>query len=204
MDFWHGGCSFLDPNTEIANPDCVASNAARLDWLKNSPPGTVIVSNAVINMYRYVGLKSQDQTVFPSEGRQVESDLTENLSGLVNQLQDLGNNVILVDPLPSFSFEETYWPVEGCGILSLALNSCQIQVPRVLIDEQQEVVRDVLDTTAARTGAGILDLNEEFCNESICSNSLGGILRYQDRSHISVDEGQRLGPLFTQKILSMS
>jgi hypothetical protein len=108
--------------------------------------------------------------------------------------------VILVDPLPSFSFEETYWPVEGCGILSLTLNDCQIQVPRAVIDEQQEVVRDVLAETATRTGARVLDLNAEFCNELICSNSLGGILRYQDRSHISVDEGQRLGPQFTEKI----
>lgn len=92
---------------------------------------------------------------------------------------------------------------DRCGILSLALNSCQIQVPQALIGEQQEVVRDALETTPVLTGAGILDLNEEFCNESICSNSLGCITRYQDRSHISVDESLRLGPLFTEKISSM-
>jgi len=164
----HGGCPFLGLNSEIANPACVASNTALLDWLKDFPPGTVIIPNAVVNMYSYVGLESQDQIVFPKEGRHVESDLAESLSGLVNQLQSFGNNVILVNPVLSFNFEETYWPVEGCGILSLAFNVCRIQVRRILIDKQQEVVSDVLDTIATQTGAEILDLNEEFCNELIC------------------------------------
>lgn len=194
------GCPFLGFESQTASSSCAESNEALLGWLENSPPGTVVISNAAVNMYRYVGLESQNEIYFPKEGRQFQSELTNNLSVLVAQIQEFGNTVILVNPLPSFNFEDTYWPVEGCGILSLALSDCRIQVSREFIDRQQEVVEDVLLAVSEQTHASVLDLNSEYCNEDFCSNSWDGDLRYQDRSHISTQEASRLGPQFFKHI----
>ena len=128
--------------------------------------------------------------------------MSSGLENVVEILSSAGQEVMLVQSVPTFSQPDSYWAWEGCGLISLAVWSCDHSEDLATIDAQQDEVRRIFQGVAQTGGVSLIDLRSEFCDDEVCSNSREGELVYQDRTHIAVAESLRLAHMFAEKLLT--
>lgn len=197
-----GACAYLPDVVEPGLEHCREYVDASLSWLKDSEPGTVVIAMADS---RWTDPSSD--YFFPDGRSIVETGeklriLESGLTKVVNTLESAGQEVLIVQAVPTFWKPGTYWTWEGCGALPLSLWNCESEYSFDLIDLQQKDSRNIVNLVAKSTAANVLDLRDEYCSSLVCSNSRNGELVYKDRTHITVKEAERLTPRFAEALKS--
>ncbi len=108
------------------------------------------------------------------------------------QLKQEGVKVVLVMDVP----EMGHFVPEALAKAKLEGTSSDIAPPLSYIAERQALARSVLEKSAAKYDAMIVDPLPSFCDNDRCHASRGGVPLYIDADHITASAAKRLGYLF--------
>jgi hypothetical protein len=120
------------------------------------------------------------------------------MTGTVNELQALGLQVLLVQPVPHFIREPYDLHYDECSLWRILGEGCEVQMPQSFADRMQGNWRQAVVRAGAATGATILDLRSHFCPGQLCSTMIEGVNLYADAVHISIAKSEQLIPDFTE------
>lgn len=193
------GCPFVDVYMELESSvkwwhsdECRAYVEDRLAWLKRQRPGTVVISNDD-SYWRQdgfaIGLEPNALSARPADRL---SAFKSALTKTVKEIQMAGHEVVLVQTIPHFS-----WSPSQCSMSAVWEGDCRSQMP---VPRAAMSTRGITAGIASREGARLIDLQELLCPSGICLTEMGGIVRYRDGGHLSVEESRSLGEVFKQAI----
>ncbi len=197
------GCPFIDTYMELesgaswwSSSDCRAYVDDRLAWLKQQPPGTVVISNDD-SYWRQegfaIGVDPNALTTDPDDRLRI---YREALTKTVDAIESTGHHVVLVQTIPHFS-----WSPATCTMWEVWTGDCATSSP---IPVEAKGVRDIVDSVAKATNAGVIDLQAYLCPDGTCRTEADGVVRYRDGGHLSVPASQALGDIFEGAIARSS
>lgn len=189
--------------------ECLEFNNHILDWLATQNRGTVLLG--FTDNY----LMAKDFSIESIDGKQVSvpadgiSVLTEALTLTAKHIASLGYEVILIDPIPSFSNPEAHemmWRtmIGDCSLRTVTLNggSC---IPAVLssdyVDRKQGAVWTAVQGAARSARVSTFDTREAICPKGKeCSTIKDGTWMYRDAVHLSVEGSLLLKDRFVRAL----
>lgn len=200
------GCSYIRGESVITDRDwrgrCNRYPVEVQDYLLAAADGVVVIANAYGDFRD--GFPGDRSMQIDVSGRPSETTLFSRLSDTVQPLQEAGHEVLLVQTVPHWGLDRSPdW--QACTTLKLLADGCQKKMPIAEVSERQGAVAHVVDEVATSTTAGLLDLTEEICPDSMCSAvSADGMVRYRDDVHITVNQSRALAPNFESAIARVS
>ncbi|MBU6348275.1 MAG: acyltransferase [Actinomycetales bacterium] len=205
------GCPFLlepyaQPDRNVlldgGYADCSSFALENYSWLKSQPKGLVVISNtdlyANIPSFRVVGNRSPAT----SSENQYFYLLGKSIKTLVKD----GFKVAVISGPIHFdsrmeNFPEKYdWEPSECTLLSQISNSCDVTMPLAKVKNFQGKYWNSLRDITLSSGATLIDLSLEFCDEKSCSSQANGLQIYRDGRHTTYDADLTLIPRFTSEI----
>jgi peptidoglycan/LPS O-acetylase OafA/YrhL len=137
--------------------------------------------------------------VDPLSEMNISADYLEAvLTTTVNELQAMGLEVLLVQPVPHFIREPYDLHYDECSLWRILGEGCEVQMPQAFADRMQGNWRQAVVRAGAATDATILDLRSQFCPDQMCSTMIEGVNLYADAVHVSVAKSEQLIPEFTE------
>jgi hypothetical protein len=132
------------------------------------------------------------------------SYLESVITTTVRELQDMGNEVLLVMTVPHFSMTPYQLDYGRCSVWAILGDGCTQTMPQEVTDRAQGNLRTAIANASARTDAGVLDLRDYFCPNSMCASRQGELVLYADAGHVSVAASEALVDRFAQRISESS
>jgi peptidoglycan/LPS O-acetylase OafA/YrhL len=205
VKIWNGVLCIPFNGMLVTNPAEYADRSQCSDYqefidarLKESPPGTVIVSFSDITQHLdRVSYTLNDGTVASGsqdKGRILEVPLTD----YIQQLQSWGHHTVIAYPIPNFRSVGPGYSPRLCALWELLEDTCGPKVDRADMLTLQREARDSVTRAAATTGSATLDLFDRYCTVDTCSPSRDRLLVYLDDTHITKAESLSLAPLFAE------
>ena len=194
-------CPFYDVylySTAAPKSPCRKFVQKTLTWLKQQPPGTVILSSSSVYWNSKVFSAGVTPDSLTSDLAAKRANLQAGLFSTVEQLQASGHRVVLVQDVPYFVSPYASDPRQFSVPQISSGENLGSQMPQAIADSNQRAARDAMNAVGVSTGATVLDLREYFCPEGICMTQIGDTYLYRDDGHISVGAAQGLSPLFTR------
>lgn len=194
-------CPFYDVylySTAAPKSPCRKFVQKTLTWLKQQPPGTVILSSSSVYWNSKVFSAGVTPDSLTSDLAAKRANLQAGLLSTVEQLQASGHRVVLVQDVPYFVSPYASDPRQFSVPQISSGENLGSQMPQAIADSNQRAARDATNAVGVATGATVLDLREYFCPEGICMTQIGDTYLYRDDGHISVGAAQGLSPLFTR------
>ena len=189
------GFRLLDKDGEDYFSWCPSYREFLFDYLDRVAPGSVVMGFTDFPSWfddRYYSYR--DATMV--SGTEMKADLLARaLEDTVTSLQSRGHDVALTQAIPQFQRPKFFLP-EECHVFELLDDRCGVVVPREDTVSIQQPNRDAIFQVAERTGAVVLDLQDVFCDEKLCSPSNDGYLLYRDDTHISAETSRSLTSTF--------
>jgi peptidoglycan/LPS O-acetylase OafA/YrhL len=180
--FVQRSCQFGD--LPSPRPYCTVLRERQLRQLRAAPPATVIV--AQIN-------------VPTAAAGSRNTDGVAALAAALQQLQDVGHQLLVVERIPHFSGNYR-WNPDRCLLTQLLAGSCGPTLPREAADRQP--ARRLLREAAAAVNAELIDLTPLICPDDQCRPLLNGERRYADGSHLTRAFAATLAPAFVSALQS--
>ncbi|MDA9863354.1 acyltransferase [bacterium] len=184
-------CAFVDTEAPHVNfplsERCAIYYANTMDWLSRQPPGVVMIATSGAQF-------SSDSQI---------SSYSMGLKATVTELQDWGHSVLIVQPIPRVPLAASFglpWDPRGCSMPSFLTNNCGIQWPLEESAASQQPIWDANHSIALETGATLLDLTPDLCDQEICSTNAGDSWVYRDFNHLTPDASERLAENFATAI----
>jgi peptidoglycan/LPS O-acetylase OafA/YrhL len=213
----YGGCPFADVYlSQVAlaaegSPGCQQFVEDRLQWLEASPAGLVVIANAEFYFRdpAYAAGPSPSSASIDAASK-VESYAT-GLESVVTRLQRAGHKVLIVQPIPNFRLDSDQeslnrWSGVGdCPMIRVLTGSCAMSAPEPLsaIAARQQPVWTATADVAARTGAGLLDVQSLLCPNGECPVQQGDVVMYREYLHLTVQGVRTLIPAFSRAMESL-
>ena len=195
------GCPFIDTkftqsafNKEQAKA-CRAYISDSLDWLDAQPPSTVVLSSSD-RIWVTPGFTLQPSGLKGNspEGTNI---LDEALTKTVKRIQEAGHTVVLVQVVPHWTGKgRAEWDPSACTTIDIVNERCQQSMPVEEALASHAASRNAIETTAAETGAIVVDLMERMCPAGVCSTRQGDLFVYRDATHITPEMSALLAPDF--------
>ena len=198
-------CPFFDVYVErVSRPDpffepCRTYYQATLEWLRQQPPGLVVISNSdevFLDHDVRLGLGRDTLTADPAEKTKARVD---GLTATVSALQEAGHDMLLVQTVPHFVGDYAYEP-DLCSAASIDSGTCGVSMPRVVAEETQWLPHEALAEVGEITDSVVLDLWDVLCDGDVCSTRADRMVLYRDSFHISVPASKSLAPVFERVI----
>jgi len=196
-------CPFYDVHffsTAAPHSPCRQFVQKTLGWLKQQPPGIVIVSASSVYWNSKVfsaGLTANEMTN-DLEAKRV--NLQAGLTSTVKQLEATGHRVVLVQDVPYFASPYASDPHQFSALQIASGQDLGTQMPLDFANKNQQAARTAIAAVARDTGASVLDLREYFCPDNLCRTEFGDTYLYRDDGHISVGATQQLTPYFLKAL----
>jgi peptidoglycan/LPS O-acetylase OafA/YrhL len=195
------GCPFFDVDLMPdggSQPGCRELVRSTLAWLRDQPPGLVVMSMATD---RYVDdRRHPDFPVWtvrdPLTGSVVTQPAAkariyeEALARSIRSVEATGSRVLLVRAIPHF----TGWDPRACPLVRTFSNGCGVTVSLSSMDGEQSLTRAAEAQAIAVTGVATVDLRGLLCPGGRCATNEGERWVYRDGTHLSVPESGRLTP----------
>ncbi|CAB4898097.1 MAG: acyltransferase family protein [Actinobacteria bacterium] len=196
-------CPFYDTNfysTAAPRSPCRQFVQETLRWLKQQPPGIVIVSASSVYWNSKVFSAGPSKDAMTNELQAKRVNLQAGLASTVKQLEAAGHRVVLVQDVPYFANPYAADPHQFSALQIASGSDLGSQMPRVVADKNQQAARSAISQVALETRASVLDLREFFCPENLCRTQFGDTYLYRDDGHISVGAAQQLTPYFLKEL----
>lgn len=171
-----------------------------LAWLTTARPGIVFISG--LDQYWWdphlgAAIANEPRKTDPGS----KATLFEKaLTATVQQLQDAGHKVVIVQSIPTFRNPRPIWDPSSCSAYSLLRGACAREVSRSFVEQLQRPSRNAIVGVATTTGATVLDLRDLLCDARDCSTTKGGKWMYRDATHLSVSASYNFAPQFVEAI----
>ncbi len=192
-------CPFFDVylhSSAAPKSPCRTFVQKTLTWLKQQPPGLVILSSSSVYWNSKIfsaGLTSDSVTNDPETKR---TNLQAGLISSVKQLQASGHRVVLVQDVPYFASPYASDPHQFSVPQIASGENLSSQMPQAYADENQSAARYAVNAVGEATGATVVDLRSHFCPQKTCVTQIGGTYLYRDAGHISIGAALGLTPIF--------
>ena len=204
MIFTVHGCPFMDIREYLSSnyvpqePGCPEYVQSTLEWLTGQPSGLVILSSSSSpwSPPEFSTIESKPWSMTTVSSGYLESVITKT----VRELQDMGNQVLLVMTVPHFSMSPYQLDYSRCSIWDIQGEGCTQWMPQEVTDRAQGDLRAAIAGAAAATGADVLDLRDNLCSHSVCSSRRGELVLYSDGGHLSVAASESLALVFADRI----
>lgn len=181
--------------TPLANEQCRAYAAGTLDDLASAPAGLVVLG-ASDNYWTDPDFTfGTDASTATADAEDKLAALRTELASTVRRLQDAGHEVAILQTVPRWTGEHA-WDPAACTAWATLRGQCSAEMPLADALVGQGPVRGVVDSVAAATGAGVVDLWETLCSADRCRTSDGDTFRYRDAGHLTVSQSELLAPVF--------
>ncbi len=198
------GCPFMDvreylgPIDPALEPGCADYVQGALEWLKGQPAGLVILSSSSSpwSPAEFSTIESEPWSMTTSTSAYLESVITTT----VQEVQAMGNEVLLVMTVPHFSMTPYQLDYGRCSLWAILGDGCTQTMPQDVTDRAQGNLRTAIANAEASTDAGVLDLRDYFCPSSMCASRQGELVLYADAGHVSVAASEALADRFAQRI----
>lgn len=192
-------CPFFDVylhSTAAPKSPCRTFVQKTLTWLKQQPPGTVILSSSSVywNSKIFSAGSTSDSVTNDLENKRTY--LQAGLLSTVKQLQASGHRVVLVQDVPYFASPYASDPHQFSVPQIASGENLGSQMPLAYADENQRAARYAKNAVGEATGATVVDLREYFCPQEMCTTQLGQTYLYRDDGHISVGGAKGLRSIF--------
>jgi len=199
----HHGCPYPDirPRSfDAEEPTCRAfAENAGVFLNTEAEPGIVVLSSSW-RQYLFDDTRKEGPRTGASRAETLRS-LELSLTQAVNELQESGHTVVIVQTIPHWIFSQRPLSWVSCSITRLALDGCRQTMTFNELPEAHRLIADVITTVGAETGAYVFDVTDEVCPKSTCTTVReDGLLPYRDLNHVTVKQSEELGPVFTQEI----
>ena len=210
----YGGCPAVLshvgswPTRTENSPNCSLVVRESLDWLSESPPGTVVIANAEyyvrdpnIDMWRGSGITAQRAT-------DKVTAFTAGLSAVVDELRKTGHDIIVVQPIPNFRLDtdrvtqERWNGVTECATIRVLTNTCLTSAPESLaeITKRQSGLWNAISGLATRESLTIVDVRDHLCPSGLCAVQQGDTLMFREYLHLTVDGAKTLTPFMIEAL----
>lgn len=199
-----GACPFIDANIYTdSEPDtqCRDFFQLSLNWLTESEPGTVVISNwqAYVTL-PWVGMSLGNGQPTYDESKKLKI-YQSGLDKLVAELRAVGHEVVLVKPIPAFnsgSDPNLSWFPYQCSTWTAIteIGECGVRKSREIVAADSENMNQLISRVAEKRGAVALSLDADLCSASQCETNDGNFWSYLDGNHISVGMSELLIPKF--------
>jgi peptidoglycan/LPS O-acetylase OafA/YrhL len=122
----------------------------------------------------------------------------QGLASTMGRLNHAGIPVVIVHPVPEFSYS-----VADCAVIRILTRSCESTIARGTADTQlQSSILTETRAAAALPDVFTLDPLKTLCGRDRCKAQRGGTLLYRDKSHLAVDGALTLENAFHQAIVA--
>lgn len=192
-------CPFFDVylhSTAAPYSPCRTFVQKTLTWLKKQPPGTVILSSSSVYWNSKIFSAGMTADALTNDLAEKRANLQAGLTSTVQQLQDSGHRVVLVQDVPYFASPYASDPHQFSSVQIASGQNLGSQMPRAFADRNQQAARSAIDAVGKATGATVIDPREHFCPNEMCTTQLGDTYLYRDDGHISVGAAKGLTPTF--------
>ncbi len=212
---WASACPFADvvkiwgtPIAPAEDVGCTQFLAAAKDWLRQQPPGLVVISFADYYPFLLDTALAQagKPATYAAAGRL--QYLSSGLASMAKTLKDSGHSLMLVQPVPAmFEIDSggepvRPWSAYACHGVALlrAASACGMERRIVDLDRYEGPLRDVRSTVAAATASTVLDLRPAICEVDLCRTNLADSWLYADGIHLTTIGTDRITPLVEQAV----
>lgn len=196
-------CPFFDVylhSTAAPKSRCRAFVQKTLTWLKQQPPGTVILSSSSVYWNSKVFSAGLSKDSLTNDVVAKRASLQAGLTSAVEQLEASGHRVVLIQDVPYFAKPYASDPHQFSVLQIASGANLGSQMPRSFADQNQQAAREAIDAVGEKTGATVVDLRDHFCPQDSCTTQLGTTYLYRDDGHISIGAAKELAPIFTQAL----
>jgi peptidoglycan/LPS O-acetylase OafA/YrhL len=162
---------------------CLRWNAAVMSALEREHYDVVIVSAA-------------SYTRFPAtDGRSEEQSAAAGYAGAWERMEATGAEVIALEDNPDPT-RAGIADIDACVAQHEEdLGPCLFRRPPADADPQTDA--------AAEAGVQVVDTTRWFCNNKVCSPIIGGVLVYQDRTHLTATYAKTIAPYLRQELVPL-
>ncbi len=191
-------CPFIDVHfhsTAAPKSKCRQFVQKTLAWLKNQPPGDVVLAGSSVYWNSKVFSAGSTADTMTNHRQDKDAILVAGLESTVRQLQEAGHRVILAQDVPYFASPYASDPRQFSALELASGGSLKSVMARSLADENQKAARAGIAEAASATGATILDPRAYFCPNDECTTQFGELYLYRDDGHISIGASAQLAPL---------
>ena len=173
-----GSCPFVSTEANdapLTSPKCKTYVEESIRWLSTQEPATVMI-----------GMSGNYVTP------EFEAELEMRLSDSINQLTQVGHEVLLLQAVPQFP----EWSPFNCTVWDATNdpNGCGLAVPSTTMDDRQVTALRIFTQVADKTGVQLIDFRPFLLDGANFTTNRGNTWTYRDMFHISVGESQRLAP----------
>jgi len=172
-----------------------------LRWLKQQPPGVVIVSASSVYWNSKVFSAGPTADTMTNDLETKRANLKAGLMSTVKQLEATGNRVVLVQDVPYFASPYASDPRQFSALEIASGRDLGSQMPLDFADKNQQAARTAVTSVAQITGAAVLDVREFFCPQNLCRTQIGETYLYRDDGHISIAAAKQLAPFFRKVLI---
>ena len=199
-------CPYIDGYVKVSHnrprwtpESCRSFFVTTQKWLISAKPGLVIIASSQdLLLSDKVGL-SLTRSDYVMDPLQKAPIYAEGLRRAIKALRDAGQQVLLPDPGPMFE-----WDPQICTTISVLTKSCNATVLLTDMEAEQLPFTQVIDNTAAATGASTIDIRPQLCPDGTCiAVPSNGVPISRDGQHISVPASESLAPNFRAAIEAM-
>jgi peptidoglycan/LPS O-acetylase OafA/YrhL len=191
-----------------SDPDlrCKEFNTQLLAWLETQEPGTVLLGFGDDYLLHREFSFEDPFGERPAYDGDDFSVISEAMALTAKRINDMGHQVILVEPIPSFLKREglKWWRTDLCS-LHTVISSGVCGVPSLLkneeVDEYQGTIWAAVRAAAKIAGAETIDVRAAICLPNTgCSTLKDKIWLYRDPTHLSVRGAEYLKDTFVQAL----
>lgn len=186
------GCPLVRPETwtdpgatDERNANCATFSNDTMAWLLSTTPGTVILAHTV--NYWTVG----ERIVPAGEHLAVDRDAATTayraaLSRTVAALRDAGHQVIVVNTVPMYWFQPTYFDPMACPAFRIASGDCYGTKTRQQYEDEQGFLDAVTADVIRTYGGQAITPAETLCPDGVCTTRAEGKQLYRDTDHLTI------------------
>ena len=200
------GCHFIPASFGMEDQAwedrCNVYQSSTARYLVAAEPGLVVIANS------YLWWRDSSEVAIGAPGKPPSMDRETKLQALsialtasVSSLQNAGHTVMLVQAVPHWGDSMTSLSWTGCSLLDMVTVACGHTMSVKDVLERQGATADAVVGVAQLNGVGLLDVTAELCPDATCTSvAPDGLVRYQDGTHITVDQSEALRGAFTEAV----
>ena len=177
------GLAFVPSSLDasFAEP-CFSFNKEVMTELKHAEPSKVLLSSS---------FPFHEKTLWDESGNQVpgveaSKRVGISLAAVMNTLERAGHEVFIISPPP-----EAGWDIGQCLFKILRFGAerkrCDFDQSAIVNAESFELLKDI------KLHGKVVRLDESICLDGLCKASIGDVLLYRDKGHLSIEGSQFLG-----------
>jgi len=177
------GLAFVPPSLDASFADpCFSFNKAVMTELTNALPSKILLSSE----FAFHEKTLWDESGVQVSGGEASERVGLSLAAVMKTLEKAGHEVFIISPPP-----EVGWDIGQCLSKTLRFGAerkrCDFDKSAIVNAESFDVLKNI------KFERKVVRLDESICLDGVCKASIGDVLVYRDKGHLSIEGSQFLG-----------